>query len=133
MRHLILFTLTFSILCSCRQNSNPETTFLEVPTSPKKYSNNLLNALDSTKAQNYVFNFRGYKQIEDREYINIQISGNGLDAEIPVLVRQWSKLEEVKKRKGIGFNGAEFQELHLKPVNDEIARFEYKNVVKIVD
>lgn len=134
MRYLMFCALLFLILGGCKQNAlSGKSISSEVPTSSKKYSSNLLDALDSRNSKKYVFHFSGYKQLHKKEYINVKISGNGLNSEIPVLVRQWHKLEQLKQTRGIGYNGAELRELSLTPVNDSIAKFEYKSIGSIID
>ena len=65
-------------------------------------------------------------------YFNIQ--GDGLCAILHLTVKNWSKLEDVRERKGVGRLGAEFTNLTFDIVQDSSStEFIYNTYDRLID
>ena len=135
MKNLTAITLTLlsTLSLGCRTNTPDNSLSKETPSKPDEYSTKLVAALTSVDADELTYVFKGYEQVGNKEYIKVHAIGDHINAEVPILVRQWHKLEGLKETKGIGYIGAELSGLKLISTPDKIARFEYKTLGRIID
>ncbi len=100
-----------------------------IPNS-KIYKDELVKKLKTEEQEDLRFWLKSYD--EETLYFNIQ--GSNLCAILPLSIKDWKKLESVKKSKGKGYVGAEFTNLKFDIIQDSIAtKFIYKNYDSIID
>lgn len=129
----IILTLLSTLGLGCNTNTPGKNLPLEAPFSPEAYSTKLVDALTSVHADDLTYVFRGYEQVGNHTYIKVHAIGDQINAELPILVKQWHKLEGLRETKGLGYIGAELSGLELVSTHDEVARFEYKTLGRIID
>jgi hypothetical protein len=131
----ILATITLILLTTlgCNTTTPDNNLVVEAPSTPDEYSTKLIDALTSGGSNELTYVFKGYEQAGNKVYIRVHAFGDSTNVEMPILVKQWNKLEGVKETKGVGYQGAELSGLELALTNDEIAKFEYKTLGRIID
>ncbi len=120
------------LLSSCNKPEcfTKNTIFKNNEPNSKIYNGELVKQLKSTEHENLRFWLKSYD--EETLYFNIQ--GSNLCAILPLSIKDWKKLESVKKSKGKGYVGAEFTNLKFDIIQDSIAtKFIYKNYDSIID
>ncbi|MBG6235204.1 hypothetical protein IWX76_001772 [Pedobacter sp. CAN_A7] len=129
----ITLTLLSTLSLGCNTNAPGKNLPLESPSRPDDYSRQLVDAITTVDANELTYVFKGYEQAGNKVYIKVHAFGDSTNVEMPILVKQWNKLEGVKETKGVGYQGAELSGLELALTNDEIAKFEYKTLGRIID
>jgi hypothetical protein len=129
----ITLTLLSTLALSCNTNTSDNSSPLEAPSTPDEYSAKLIAVITSVNAAELNYVFKGYEKIGSKEYIKVHVFGDHVNAEMPILVKQWNKLAGVKRTKGVGYIGSELSGLELILTNDEIAKFEYKTLSSLKD
>ncbi|WP_432710441.1 hypothetical protein [Pedobacter sp.] len=133
-RFPILTLMLLSTLgIGCNTNTSDKSLPLEAPSRPEAYSTKLVDALTSANSDELTYVFKGYERVGNNAYIKVHAVGDHINAELPILVKQWHKLETLKRTQGKGYIGAELRGLELVQTQDEIARFEYKTLDRIID
>ncbi|MCA9767167.1 MAG: hypothetical protein KC455_12215, partial [Carnobacterium sp.] len=75
-----------------------------------------------------------YDEKDGKEYLYFHIQGNGLCAILNLRVNNWTKLENVREKKGVSYRGAEFTNLKFEIREDSLStEFIYKTFDKIID
>lgn len=92
-----------------------------------------LFASSCSDAPKYTFN--GCEKIDGKDYIKLIVDDRQKDEteNMLVLVKNWQKLEGIKRTNGISYYGAELSGLELEATNDPHAKYVYKNLRSIVD
>ena len=133
MKILAAITLILFTTLGCNTTNPDNNLVVEAPSTPNEYSKKTVDAITSGGANELTYVFKGYEQAGNKVYIKVHAFGDSTNIEMPILVKQWSKLEGVKETKGVGYHGAELSGLQLAMTNDEIAKFEYKTLSRIID
>lgn len=78
--------------------------------------------------------FEKYFVKDGGEYLSIRIQRSDFHTVESVIVKDWNKLEGIKRTKGLGYRGAELRGLRL-VVNkkDDNSTFVYQTIDKIID
>ena len=101
MKSYLKITTLFALLIvatSCNHNSkNP--IFEKFKPSSAEYKQELAKQLQSRNADDLTFLFNNYVVIDGKEYLDILIKGNGIDAQGLVLVNSWDKISVIKSTK----------------------------------
>ena len=132
---LLLFT-SFLVVISCDRlnctNNNP--IFEKNSPDSKLYKDELVKRLNNIDKTELTCWLQKYDQQDGKESLYFHIQGDGLCAILHLNVNDWSKLEVVRERKGIGRRGAEFTNLKFKIIKDSIlTKFIYKTFDRIID
>ena len=129
----ITLTLLSTLVLGCNTHTPDNNLVVEAPLTPNQYSSILMEAITSVDAADLNYVFKGYEQVGNKEYIKVHVFGDHVNAEMPILVKQWNKLADVKRTKGVGYFGAELSGLKLALTSDAIAKFEYKTLGRLID
>jgi hypothetical protein len=78
----------------------------------------------------YTYTFEGYETKDGKEYIKVAAESDSNDTTFVVLVTNWQKLEELKRTKGQGYQGAELKGFKTSFSNGE---FIYEDIDALVD
>ena len=130
--------ITSAIICalfatSC-QSTSTKNVFAGLDPSSTQYKKELTRQFLSNGTQNFTFNFDGLKTVEGKDYMEVLITGNGLQAQSLVQINNWNKLEDIKRTKGAGYRGAELKNLQLDVDNSAgNPTFIYRDLDKIID
>jgi hypothetical protein len=118
---------------SCKSN-NTNNIFAKLDPSSTQYKNELTREFLDKGTKNLTFSFDGLTNIGGKDYMKVDISGNGIYAQSLVLINNWKKLEGIKRTKGVSYRGAELADLQLDIVttNGE-PTFVYRDLSKIID
>jgi len=126
-----IFCALFASSC---KSTNTNNIFATLDPSSAKYKNELIRHFLDNGTVNLTFNFEGLTNIGGKDYMKVDISGSGIQAQSLVLVNNWSKLEGIKRTKGMGYHGAELKDLQLDVVNTSgEPTFVYRDLARIVD
>jgi hypothetical protein len=128
--------VSISMLSSCENGNGSGNNPIFEKHSPgsKIYMDELTVELASPKASGFTYHFNNYVVMNRKEYIEVEISGPELEAEASVLVRNWQKLEGIRRTKGMGYRGAKLKGLKIDV--EEVGgkrEFVYEDLDKIVD
>lgn len=131
-RHIApaLFALLVTTACS---NYDADKLITLNPAS-KEYKQELVKLMDE-RGNKLTYTFNKFVQLGGKDYMDITVDGRGgIHASSLVLVNDWSKLEGIKRTKGIGYNGAELENLKVSIVNpDTQPTLVFKDVDRIID
>ncbi|MES2829454.1 MAG: hypothetical protein V4687_14935 [Bacteroidota bacterium] len=125
------FLAVTAIFFSCTSNNN-QNIALESPSHPDHYSKSLVSALSENDSDNE-FIIKDYKERGINKYVIVEVSGEHVHAEIPLLLTEVNKLAQFIDAKGVSYHGAELTGLQLSLVNDPIAKYQIDQVESIVD
>lgn len=78
----------------------------------------------------YTYTFEGYESKDGKEFIKVAAESDHNDTTFTVLVNNWQKLEEIKRTKGQGYQGAELKGFKATFSNGE---FVFEDVDSLVD
>lgn len=122
------------LLASSCTSTNTNNIFSTLDPSSAKYKNELIRHFLDNGTENLTFNFEGLTNIGGKDYMKVDIRGSGIQAQSLVLINSWSKLEGIKRTKGLGYHGAELKNLQLDIVNiNGEPNFVYRSLAKIID
>jgi len=136
LNHLFAFFILVTFICSCDRpvckNTNP--IFDKFSPSSKEYKEELIKQLKTVDKSKLTYWFKEYVDSNGEETLLFDIQGDGLCAVIVLNVEQWSKLELLRKKKGVTFRGAEFKNLRF-DIQQETTdiKFIYKDFDRIID
>ena len=134
MLRIKLIALVFCLsLLSCHNIlSNKEPVFDKFKPESKEYKDKLAEKIQANPDDiDYYLN--DYHVINNSEYLEFAVEGNDFKAIGFVLVKDWKKMQLIKKNKANGYCGAEFS-LQLKIVpNPEGAILVYKDLNWFID
>ena len=78
--------------------------------------------------------FKRYQKSGEGECIFITVKGDSVCAECMVLVREWTRLNGIRKTEGMSYAGAELKDLVLLSYQDSLkTEFIFSSVGAIVD
>jgi len=129
---LISCILAFTA-CNNAKDNTSNSIFEKFSPATKEYKNELATKLKSNPVElHYTFN----KLVENngKEYLDVEIKGNDFKATGLILVNNWTKLEGIKKTKGLSYSGAELRGLKLNIEESPAgANLIYNDLEEIVD
>ena len=130
----LLCFLLFFMACSgpdCR-NINP--VFNRYSPDSKVYHDELLKQIRSAHSIPLSYWFKRYQKSGEGECIFITVKGDSVCAECKVLVREWTRLNSIRKTEGMGYAGAELKDLVLLSYQDSLkTEFIFSSVESIID
>ncbi len=125
---LILLALT-----SCNEAKNTNKIFTAFNANSKEYKQELAKQI-AAHGDDLTYTFNKCLNIDGKSYLDITFSGSNINAKGLVLVNNWNKLENLKRTNGMGYRGAELNDLKLDIVNsDSDPIFIYKDLDMIID
>ncbi len=135
MKNSILVTaISCVLLVSSCKSTNTNNIFATLDPSSAQYKNELIRHFLDNGTENLTFNFEGLTSIDGKDYMQVDISGGGIQAQSMVLINNWKKLEGIKRTKGVSYRGAELADLQLDIVNTNgEPTFVYRDLDRIID
>jgi hypothetical protein len=105
-------------IAACSNKSDIEDLTSLDPAS-NEYKQELVKII-SERGDKLTFTFNKYFKANGKDYLNVTVDGRGgLHADANILVTKWTKLEGIKRTKGIGYRGAELQNLKVSLLNPD--------------
>jgi hypothetical protein len=101
----------------------------------KEYKDELLNQLSQVDKSKLTYWMETYQKNNNSEYMGVRIQGDGLCAEIVLLIKNSKKgIENIVEHEGMGYMGAELKELKFS-INQDSAKtkFVFQEVSNVVD
>lgn len=134
--HLLVFFCLFIFIVACDRpecnNSNP--IFNRFSPDTQQYRVELVKQLELVDSAKLRYWLEQYQEKDGQEYLYFFVQGDGLCAKLILNVKQWNKIEGVKKSKGVSYCGAEFLNLKFDISKDSVkTEFIYKDLGKIID
>lgn len=138
MRNHLLYLILFLIigLSSCDRQvcKNQDPIFDRFSYDSQEYKQELADRIDKLGMDNLNYWFDGYVQLNGNEYIVVNIQNDALCATGMIQVKDWSRMEDIKRTKGASFKGAELKGLSFDMIrNSEGIEFVYGSLDQIVD
>ncbi|MEO6499921.1 MAG: hypothetical protein ABIN95_12935 [Mucilaginibacter sp.] len=134
--NLLIILVLVIIVTSCKQTpgkSGEGFNGHNAPASPI-YKRELAKQIESNNNGGLTYIFNKYVKIEGKDYLDIIIRGDEIEAKGLILVKNWHKLENLKRTGGKGYSGAELRNLELDIIDrDAEPVFIYKDLEEIVD
>ena len=126
---LILITACDRPECS---NSNP--IFEKFDPSTEPYKDELAKQLAIVDQSKLRYWLAEYHEKDGQEYLYCFVQGDGLCAKIMLTVKQWNKIEGIRRTKGKSYQGAGLKNLKFYILRDSgKTKFVYKDLDRIID
>jgi hypothetical protein len=103
---LLVALMIFFVACYTPACKNENAVFEKYPVDSKEYTNELAKILKENNSSDISFTFGRYEKQEGKEYLFVDISGKKFCAKGKILVKDWNKLEDIQRTKGMGYSGA---------------------------
>lgn len=139
MKYKLFYTLLVLLLICLSSCDRPECTnynpIFEIhePNS-KKYKDELVNQLNGIDQSKLRYWLQKYDDQNGKETLYFYIQGGGLCAILHLSINDWNKLEDVRKRRGVGRRGAEFTNLKFEINQDYLSTdFVYITYDRLID
>lgn len=132
---LILSTLLiFLASCDRPDCENTNSIFDSNGAETNAYKKELVKEMDRVGKENLTYWLSNYTEQNGKEFITVNIQGDGLCAKGLLQVSDWKNIEGIKRTKGVSYNGAQLKGLTFDIItNGESIDFIYKNIASIVD
>ena len=130
----ILFVILTVVSCDRPICSNKNPVFDKYNINSFEYKTELLKQIEKIGQKNLSYWFESYIKENEKEYIIINIKNNSLCAKGKILVKDWNKIEEIKRTSGQSYVGAKLKGLTFNIENDSNKiELIYKDITRIVD
>ncbi|MEO9484159.1 MAG: hypothetical protein ABJG47_11960 [Ekhidna sp.] len=130
---LTVFTLVF-ISCERPDCANTNSIFENSTPESSEYKAELVQQLQSTDQAKLTYWLQKYETRNGKEYLSFYIQGDGLCAILDLTMNHWTKLGDVREKKGVTYRGAEFTNLKFDIVEDSsTTEFIYQSFDHIID
>ena len=125
---------TFLLSCDRPKCTNQNPTFDSFSMDSKEYKNELAKEIQRIGITNLSYWLKSYLEKDDKEYIIVNIQNKDLCAKGMIEVKDWSKIEGIRKSKGISYRGAELEGFVFE-INESNGsnNFVYQTLDKIID
>ncbi|MBG7612959.1 hypothetical protein IU405_11940 [Polaribacter sp. BAL334] len=136
LTNVVLIISVLGLLVSCDRPvcNNTNLIFENNLPDSKIYKDELVKRLKNIDQAKLTYWLQKYDEQNGKESLYFHIQGDGLCAILHLTINNWTKLENVRERKGVGRRGAEFTNLKFKIVKDSIStEFIYKTFDRIID
>ena len=129
---IILITLLSACSKPICKNSNP--VFDQKQPGSKEYKEELVKQLQTIDRSKLTYWFKDYVETGGRELLQFDVQGDGLCAVLEMEVEDWTRLADLRKKKGASYGGAEFKDLKFDILKDSSnIRILFKNYSDIID
>lgn len=113
-------------------NRNP--VFDRASYSSQEYQQELADRINRIGMDKLSYWLDAYVQEHGNEYILVDVRHDSLCAMAMIRVKDWDKIEGVKRTKGVSYKGAELRGLTFSVINDSSGvEFIYRTLDRIVD
>ena len=130
----ILFVILTVVSCDRPICSNKNPVVDKYDINSFEYKTELLKQIEKIGQKNLSYLFESYIKENEKEYIIINIKNNSLCAKGKILVKDWNKIEEIKRTSGQSYVGAKLKGLTFNIENDSNKiELIYKDITRIVD
>ena len=130
---LLVFVLGF-ISCDRPNCTNTNQVFESNNPESKHYKDELVKQLKNIDQTKLRYWLQKYEERNGKEFLHFNIQSDGLCAIIVLRMSTWEKLENLRKKKGASYRGAEFVNLKFETqTNDSSTEFIYKSFDRIID
>ena len=130
----ILFVILTVVSCDRPICSNKNPVFDKYDINSFEYKTELLKQIEKIGQKNLSYWFESYIKENEKEYIIINIKNNSLCAKGKILVKDWNKIEEIKRTSAQSYVGAKLKGLTFNIENDSNKiELIYKDITRIVD
>lgn len=132
---LILSTLLiFLASCDRPDCKNTNSVFDSNGLETNVYKQELAQEIDRIGKNNLTYWLSSYTEQNEKEFITVNIQGDGLCAKGLLQVNDWKNIEGIKRTKGVSYIGAQLKGLTFDIItNGESIDFIYKSIERIVD
>lgn len=124
---VLLFVIIF---VSCGRSKN-NAIFTKYSSTSELYKQELLKQMKERDIKDITFFFNKSLRVGGNDYIELIFKAKGMEAKGLVLVKNWGKIEPLKKSPG--YRGAELKNLKLELIETKISSFLYKDINRIID
>ena len=131
----ILLVFVFGFISCDRPNcTNTNQVFESNNPESKHYKDELVKQLKNIDQTKLRYWLQKYEERNGKEFLHFNIQSDGLCAIIVLRMSTWEKLENLRKKKGASYRGAEFVNLKFETqTNDSSTQFIYKSFDRIID
>lgn len=131
----LLFIITL-LLASCDrpecQSQNP--IFEQNKPQSEIYKAELAQAIKKIGPENLRYWLKKYEEKDSIETLYFYVQGDSLCAIMQMSMEHWNKMENIRKKKGVGRRGAEFSQLQYDIVQESgSTRFVYRTYGRLLD
>ncbi len=141
MTNTIIKTLTafcfLTLIASCDRTEckNTNSIFEKYSPETKEYKDELINQLAKVDKSKLTYWMDTYQENNNSQYVHAQIQGDGLCAKIVLTLNGVNKgIEGIIKSKGMGYRGAELEDLKFDIKQDSTTtEFVFQEISGIVD
>jgi hypothetical protein len=132
---LILSTLIiFLASCDRPDCKNTNSVFDSNGLETDVYKQELIQEMDRIGKSNLTYWLSSYTEQNEKEFITVNIQGDGLCAKGLLQVNDWKNIEGIKRTKGVSYRGAQLKGLTFDIItNGESIDFIYNSIERIVD
>jgi hypothetical protein len=132
---LILSTLIiFLASCDRPDCKNTNSVFDSNGLETNVYKQELIQEMDRIGKSNLTYWLSSYTEQNEKEFITVNIQGDGLCAKGLLQVNDWKNIEGIKRTKGVSYRGAQLKGLTFDIItNGESIDFIYNSIERIVD
>ncbi len=123
-------------LTSCDRSkcNNNDPIFDEAGYDSQEYKQQLADRIGELGMSNLSYWFDSYVQQNGNDYILVDIQNDSICATGMIQVKDWDKMEEIKRTKGASYKGAELKGLSFDVTKDSAGvEFTYRTLDRIVD
>lgn len=131
---LLMFGLLVANACNKPNCTNTNPVFNTFKPDDFEYKSTLANVLSEANKAKLTYWFSEYKNIQGSEILYFEVQGENLCATLAMEVDDWSKLADLRQKKGVSYRGAEFVNLTYDILRDSSSvRFLFKGFDDIID
>ena len=130
----ILFVILTVVSCDRPICSNKNPVFDKYDINSFEYKTELLKQIEKIGQKNLSYRFESYIKENEKEYIIVNIQNHSLCAKGKIMVKDWHKIEGIKRTSGQSYVGVKLKGLTF-DIEKESNNIEliYKDITRIVD
>ncbi len=129
---LIVF-LFLAIACGKPECKNRNSVFNDYSFASKEYKEELIKQVQLIGIENLSYFIDSYVEKDSRTYLTVNFIGNGLCAKGVLLVKDWNKLKDIQRTRGMSYRGAKLVGLQFDIPNDSSNELVYRDVDYVRD
>ena len=133
-KSFLILSILFLGSCNRPNCENTNSVFDSNSIETNTYKKELVKEMARVGKENLTYWLSNYTEQNGKEFIIVNIKGNGLCAKGLLQVNDWKNIEGIKRAKGVSYKGAELKGLTFDIItNAESIDFIYNNIERIVD
>lgn len=132
---LILALLAICIIaCDRPECSNENEIFEQNSPNSKIYKDELVRQLKKIDQSQLRYWLQQYEEVNEKESLYFYVQGAGLCAVVQLDMKQWTRLQDLRAKKGVTYRGAEFTNLQFEIRQDSLTTtFNYIDFDRLID